>query len=410
MRTSAASLPGIVLLILLCVAGRSRGAAPACLWDDDALRAEIRGMEGTLAALTGRFDRFPAEYYEARIRIAESRLGADPGDLSAYDNAGVACDRLGRTDEAMEWMVRKRAALDASGIPDAEHEYRYLANLGTFYAHRWIRSGADRAGLGDLIEAERLISAAIELNPDAHFGRERYQLLAIRALIDPPNPEAGFFSEAVPTIFEIDPAVRGHQRWGWWDARVLESTGYADAIEGLVGLIVLGNAWQSYDIHHSLAAALHDAGYGQLAMVAEIRMNEIADEGGRSLLRPDQAPLVVSQRWGETARTGPEYEREVREWFDAACTEAKAWSQSRNDYVLARLARGEHPDTHTGFWDAWTSPSEPPLAPNGFFGRAGNAAAILKFQVVGIASLIAIAGGVIVFVRLRLRTHRARLA
>lgn len=410
MRATASSLLGFVLLILLCVAERPRGAAPACLWDDDTLRNEIQGMDGLAAALTGRFDRFPPEYYETRIRIAESGLGADPGDLPAYDNAGVACDRLGRTDEAMEWMARKRAALDASGVPNAEHEYRYLANLGTFHAHRWIQEGADRDGLGDLIEAERLIAAAIELNPAAHFGRERYQLLAIRALINPPDAEAEYFLEAVPTVFEVDPAVRDQQRWGWWDAHVLESTGYADAIDGLVGLIVLGNAWQSYDIHNSLAAALHDAGYGQLALVAEIRMNQIAGEGGRSLLRLDQAPLELSERWGQTARTGPAYERKVREWLDAACGEAEVWRQARNNYVRVGLARGEHPDTHPGFWDAWTQPSEPPLAPNGLFGRAGNSAAELLLQVVGVGLLIAIAGGVIVFVRFRLRKHEARLA
>jgi hypothetical protein len=43
----------------------------------------------------------------------------------------------------------------------------------------------DRA---DLERARILITSAIEKNPDAHFGRERYQLLAIESLLDPVEP------------------------------------------------------------------------------------------------------------------------------------------------------------------------------------------------------------------------------
>ena len=70
---------------------------------------------------------------------AETRLGqteGKPDDLTAYDDAGVACDRLDRDDEAIGWMDRKRQrleALEAQGKPDNEHRYRYLANVGTFW-------------------------------------------------------------------------------------------------------------------------------------------------------------------------------------------------------------------------------------------------------------------------------------
>jgi hypothetical protein len=56
-------------------------------------------------------------------------------------------------------MARKKAALD--GLPqDAkatrEHLYRYLANLGTFHAHRWVRKGSRRDDLEDLRRSREL--------------------------------------------------------------------------------------------------------------------------------------------------------------------------------------------------------------------------------------------------------------
>ena len=41
-----------------------------------------------------------------------AQLETHPEDLAAYDDAGVACDRLGRGDEAIAWMEKKRAQLE----------------------------------------------------------------------------------------------------------------------------------------------------------------------------------------------------------------------------------------------------------------------------------------------------------
>ena len=53
-----------------------------------------------------------------------AHLQSHPEDLAAYDDAGVACDRLGRGDEAIAWMEKKRAQLeklDASRPEVKEH-------------------------------------------------------------------------------------------------------------------------------------------------------------------------------------------------------------------------------------------------------------------------------------------------
>jgi hypothetical protein len=49
------------------------------------------------------------------------------------------------------------------------------ANEGTFLIHRWIAVGGN-SDLSDAIEAEKHITKAIDINPNAHFGREFAQL------------------------------------------------------------------------------------------------------------------------------------------------------------------------------------------------------------------------------------------
>ena len=67
-----------------------------------------------------------------------------------------------------------------------EHRYRYHANLGTFLVHRWVRQGGDRSSIEESSNPRDEIAAAIEINPNAHFGREKYQLRVIDWIIKPP--------------------------------------------------------------------------------------------------------------------------------------------------------------------------------------------------------------------------------
>jgi hypothetical protein len=144
----------------------------------------------TLNAIVGNFDIYPAQYYEMRIERVTRELAADPTRLELYDDIAVASDRVGAPPTPSKWMARKREAARQHVQAESEAEYRYLANLGTFHAHRWVGSGANRDDLTDLERGRDLIAAAIELNPDAHFGREKYQLMAIEWLIDPPVEES----------------------------------------------------------------------------------------------------------------------------------------------------------------------------------------------------------------------------
>ncbi len=131
-----------------------------CIWDSDTLESELRGLPEAFDLVTGRWHRHSDAYYRERLE----RLGGERElTLAELDDLAVAHERLGDRDAAIAVMARKQKAL--TNTPDDEHRYRYHANLGTFLAH------AGRFDEG-LVELRR----AVAINPDAHFGRERYQI------------------------------------------------------------------------------------------------------------------------------------------------------------------------------------------------------------------------------------------
>ena len=260
----------------------------ACIWDRDTPVDEARGLPEVVAVLTGRFERNPPLFYEMRLERVTDHLQSHPEDLAAYDDAGVACDRLGRGDEAISWMQKKRAqldGLDASRPEVKEQLYRYHANLGTFLVHRWARQGADRAKIGEVKAARDEIARAMEINPNAHFGREKYQLRALEWIIDPPRA-AG--RHDLPNLLG----------WSLEDVygQQIDPKDADDAVRGLAGLIVLGNAWESVDVFHALGVALQadslgfekdrEGGRNTLAYLAWLRCRELIDAGKGSML-PD---------------------------------------------------------------------------------------------------------------------------
>ena len=135
-----------------------------CLWDSDTLDTELRGLPEAFDLIVGKWHRHSDAYYEDRVAKLTVK---SPVDLADYDDLAVAYEHLGKRDAAIETMARKAEALVAK--PDKEHQYRYHANLGTFYAHA-----------GKFDDALRELRAAVDINPDAHFGREVFQIELIR--------------------------------------------------------------------------------------------------------------------------------------------------------------------------------------------------------------------------------------
>jgi hypothetical protein len=332
----------------------------ACLWDRDTPYHEAMDMPEVVAALTGRFPRNPPLYYQMRLDRIEAELQGKPDDLAAYDDAGVACDRLGLGDEAIAWMEKKRDRLDALGSSRAEtreHLYRYHANLGTFLIHRWIRRGADRGRIDEAEAARDEIVEALEINPNAHFGREKYQLRAIEWMIAPPQ-SAG--AQCLPNFLGLTPPM---------ETTLIDPKEADEMVRGLSGLIVLGNAWESVDVFNALCLALqHDTlgfeddyggGRNSLATFAWLRCKELIEAGKGSLLpdapKGDELMSMIPRpmmRWSKDL---------LAPAFQKARAEADAWQAARTDFMTDRMAEGLHPDVDEDFWDGYKESGPPPL-------------------------------------------------
>lgn len=138
--------------------------ALACLWDYDTLKMEKRQFPGALELITGKFLRHGEAFYRWRIADRKARIAKTPEDLALYDDLAVAHDKVGESRKAIEVMLEK-----AKRNSDL---YETQANLGTFYIHA-----------GDLETGLVHIGRAIEINPEAHFGRELYQKLLVEYVL-----------------------------------------------------------------------------------------------------------------------------------------------------------------------------------------------------------------------------------
>ncbi len=136
----------------------------ACLWDTDTLAMERQKFPETLELITGQFLRHSPEFYRWRVEDREKRIAVEPNRLELYDDLAVAYDKLGEHQKAIETILAKEKL--KPGL------YETYANLGTFYIHS-----------GQLEEGLKHIDKAIEINPDAHFGREKYQRLLVEYVL-----------------------------------------------------------------------------------------------------------------------------------------------------------------------------------------------------------------------------------
>ncbi|MDB5388384.1 MAG: hypothetical protein JWM11_4030, partial [Planctomycetaceae bacterium] len=128
----------------------------ACIWDYDTLKQEQSRFPKVLELITGKFLRHSKEFYEWRIQDRLTRLKREPSNLAWHDDLAVAYEKTGQHAKAIETMLEKEKLKPG--------EYETYANLGTFH----ILAGDFELGLP-------LIDKALAINPNAHFGREKYQ-------------------------------------------------------------------------------------------------------------------------------------------------------------------------------------------------------------------------------------------
>ncbi len=137
----------------------------ACMWDHDTLAMERSRFPSALELITGKFLRHSPEFYQWRIGDRLKRLESNPNGLTLLDDLAVAYDKTGQHDLAIATSLRA-----AKLQPD---RYETEANLGTFLIHS-----------GKLEEGLVHIDKALRINPDAHFGREKYQKALVEYVLD----------------------------------------------------------------------------------------------------------------------------------------------------------------------------------------------------------------------------------
>jgi tetratricopeptide (TPR) repeat protein len=277
--------------------------AVACLWDYDTLLAERSRFPSVLELITGKFLRHSPEFYEWRVKDRQQKLESEPENLAYLDDLAVAYDKLGKQDLAIELMERKEQL--KPGL------YETAANHGTFHAHA-----------GRYAEALPYLKRAIEINPDAHFGREKYQILLIE------------YSLAKPADMEF--------------ARYLTDTAQIDlsqkeqlqaAVKGVLGIVRFGN----HDNPKVLAA---------LGSLLNFSNGEIPDFDAKALaarayLRAanlTREPMQAA-RYRELAKRAIDWQTDVslekvEDEFRLELTDAEQWYAELRDSELAWINAG----------------------------------------------------------------------
>jgi tetratricopeptide (TPR) repeat protein len=132
------------------------GIAQACLWDSDTLATESARFPNVAGIMAGVFPRHSKEYHVWRIQQKQPLVESGKAGASDYDDLAVSQHKLGDHKAAIATMMAKEQKV--SGL------YETYSNLGTFYIYA-----------GELSVAQKWIEKALAINPNAHFGREKYQ-------------------------------------------------------------------------------------------------------------------------------------------------------------------------------------------------------------------------------------------
>jgi hypothetical protein len=342
--------------------------ASACLNDRDTAAYELSGLPDVARIIVGRFPINPPLYYQMRIARESAEVAQQPDKLDDYDDLAVSNDRLGDDNAAIAWMAKKCAHLppyDPNNPTLKEAWYRYYANVGTCMMHRWVHNGANRKDIDQVKQARDLIARAIVIKPNAHLGREKYQLMIMDWVIDP-----------------SDPGNLGQPRR--LASVIMGTLGYdpQSAVRALGGLVVLGGAWRSPDIFQAMNFLLW-AGKAHFANFAAFRAQELKADGVQPLVQNDDTDRF---RFSQSRDADQIIYGQLRD-------EAGQWQARRTAYMIVRLRAGLQPDTDPTCWAQWRD--NPPPIYHRTFGVLVNHGLVLFFDG-GALMLLAMAAFVLV--------------
>ncbi len=305
--------------------------ALACLWDYDTLQVERSRFPDALELITGKFLRHSTEFYEWRIRDRREKLERDPGNLAYHDDLAVAYEKTGRHDDAIATILAKDRI--KPGLYETE------ANLGTFLIHA-----------GRLEEGLAHIDRAIQINPDAHFGREKYQAALVRYVIarrknDPRRLPLMDYKVSVST----GPGVRirdvslGDDFGAFLRKEGLDGPA---AVKGVLGMMRFGH-FDSPVLLEALGSVLTTAPYGggdakRLAARAYLKASYEAPDPAAKAAYQDVAREALrmqtvhpgTQQTLKLEQLEQDFQGELadaRKWYDRLRRSELSWIQSSDD-------------------------------------------------------------------------------
>ena len=145
----------------------------ACINDASSVYFESQPFPGEAELINGAFHIHSKEFYEWRIKDRIKKLQQKLGDPALLDDLSVSYEKTGQTQKAID-------TLNAT-LAKYPERYETLANLGTFYIHHQ-----------EYEKGLALLKKAIKINPDAHYGREIYQIKAVEYLLSNNSTKAEF--------------------------------------------------------------------------------------------------------------------------------------------------------------------------------------------------------------------------
>jgi hypothetical protein len=366
-----------------------------------------------------RYTRHGEAYYRERnrlVREAMRAMEAEQGpDISTDkyfalpDDLGAGLDALKDDDEAVGVLrdkLRRQLALGQSG----RQLYTTYANLGTFLIHGNFR----QAVAGDVAAKERVregldfIAKSIDVNPEAHFGREIWQSRAGDFLLDATDkPHILLERDLVGNWLheELDPSgrrsisgskpgesVEDYGRYGLdretilviEDRKIANSAGYSrEALRawitrvgdprnipfdeptlGIVGMWRLGGGANP---HFALALGeiMIRVGQRSIAWCAFERAATMADRfwpdaeiQRKFVSHCRKRQMVIEQQLPEEDRF------QLRPRFDVELAYGRRYQEAYQAYEAERIAEGASIN-HEHFYDAFFASHEPIASPVG---------------------------------------------
>lgn len=321
-----------VINVVLWSAFATGVSCVACLWDRDTLAMERQRFPDVLELITGKFLRHSDEFYRWRIADRNERIAAAPNP-ELYDDLAVAYEKIGATEDAIRTIERK-----AEWYPGL---YETHANLGTFHVH----AGAYDVGLAE-------IDNALAINPEAHFGRERYQKLLVEYLSRQRQGEESFLPLTSDGPNGIGPVGFGEFLLKEHSAGTAGDD-HADVIDaaltGVLGMMKFGN-FDSPVLLEVLADLLLSRGFDsdakRLAARAYLKASYESDNTATELAyrqKAEQCLKLQTKANGTDTRLSLselelQFKAEVKEalaWYETVVEREKTWIEQGVDVEKA---------------------------------------------------------------------------